>query len=247
MLKQFFLLSLYFLFLITSCDNEGNGTVIEKPKSVSINKIMPLGASRVEGARPNFESFRYHLWTKLLDGSWEFDFIGTQSDLSSYPNHAGFSFDVDHEGRGGWTSGQILDGLPDWLVRTGNPDIVLFSSPAGNDALENLPYDQAIANIRTIIDTFQAANPNVTIIIEILAPARSDRMTPTLTDYFSKIKQDVSNIADEKTTNTSKVLPVDMASGFMDSFLADDVHYNDAGAAFVADQYYNVLVEVLEK
>ena len=29
------------------------------------------------------------------------------------------NFDIDHEGRGGWTSGEILDGLNDWLNQTG--------------------------------------------------------------------------------------------------------------------------------
>ncbi len=34
---------------------------------------------------------------------------------------------------------------------------------------------------------------------------------------------------------------VDMATGFSDALLADEVHYNQAGAGFVADRYYPVL------
>ena len=105
---------------------------------------MSLGASRVEGERPNFESYRYELWKKLIDNNFTFDFIGTQSDNSKYPSFLGFNFDIDHEGRGGWTSGDILEGLEGWLKQTGSPDFVLLSSPGGNDALEGLSYSDLL-------------------------------------------------------------------------------------------------------
>ena len=73
------------------------------------------------------ESYRYELWKLLVDDEWSFDYLGTQEYLANYPDHSGLSFDNDHEGRGGWTSGQILSGLPDWLEQTGEPDIVLFA------------------------------------------------------------------------------------------------------------------------
>ena len=67
---------------------------------------MPLGASRVQGNRPEYESFRYELWKDLIDNDWTFDFIGTQTDEATYPIYNNLSFDLDHEGRGGWTSRQ---------------------------------------------------------------------------------------------------------------------------------------------
>ncbi len=245
MTNKFFLLVLVLFFGCSSCDKEDDGGPITP--SSSINKIMPLGASRVEGARPAFESYRYSLWQQLLDGGWEFDYIGTERDEATYPEYAGARFDADHEGRGGWTSGEILDGINGWLDQAGAPDIVLFSSPGGNDALQGLSYDQAITNINGIIDAIQAANPNVTILIEQLAPARSDLMTGILATYFDQMQQDVVSIASEQTTATSQVLTVNMATGFMDSFLADDVHYNEAGANFIAERYYDVLVTVLKQ
>lgn len=232
-------------FLIFGTGIKANDST-PKPQSNSINKILLLGASRVEGARPEFESYRYKLWKDLKENNWTFDFIGTQSDNASYPTFNKQTFDHDHEGRGGWTSGQIYSGINDWLNDTGSPDIVLFSSPGGNDALEGLPYEQAVANIISIIDTLQANNPNVTIIIEQMAPGRSDIMTPKLTDFFEKLQQEVLNIARNKTTSTSQVISVDMFTGFNDHLLADDVHYNEAGAEFIATRYYEVLENVLE-
>ncbi|MFT7420071.1 MAG: lysophospholipase L1-like esterase [Arcticibacterium sp.] len=232
------------LVIFISCDKDN---LTPKIQSNSLNKIMSLGGSRVEGNRPAYESFRYELWKDLIENSWTFDYIGTQTDQASYPMFNDRSFDLDHEGRAGWTSGQILDGLNDWLAETGVPDIVLFSSPGGNDALEGLPYNQAIANINGIVNALQNANPNVTIIIEQLAPARSDLMTIELTTYFNRLKQDIPAITSDNSTTSSEVIALDMFSDFTDSLLVDDVHYNEAGAGFIASRYYRVLKNILEE
>lgn len=233
------------VLLFNACDKDGGTN--PKPQSTSINKILPLGASRVEGARPEFESYRYELWVDLKENNWTFDFIGTQSDNAAYPSLNNSNFDIDHEGRGGWTSRQILSGISDWLNETGSPDIVLFSSPGGNDILQGQDYDQTISNINAIIDVLQVNNPNIIIIIEQPAQGRSDFMTPQLTDAFNRMQEDVLTIAEQQSTATSQVIPVDMFTGFGDSLLADDVHYNEAGADFIATRYYNQLVNVLEK
>ena len=229
---------------LSACNNDD--VTIPKPQSNSINKIRPLGASRVEGARPDYESYRYELWKDLKENNWTFDFIGTQTDEASYPDFESNNFDQDHEGRGGWTSGEILNGLDNWLYETGSADIVLLSAPGGNDALQGLPYAQAVSNINAIIDRLQAANPNITIIIEQMAPGRSDIMTPQLTDFFEQMQTEVLTMASSHTTATSQVLAIDMFTGFNDGLLADDVHYNDEGAVFIANRYYNVLVMLLE-
>ncbi len=216
------------------------------PVSDSINKIMPLGASRVEGARPEYESFRYELWKLLQLNDWEFDFIGTQADLASYPTFQDSTFDQDHEGRGGWTSQDILEEINGWLTVTGPPDVVLFSSPGGNDALQGLSYQRVIANINGIIDAIQDTNPEVTIIIEQLAPGHSEIMNGELQQYFDQIQADLPDIAQSQSTSSSRVIVVDMFTGFTDDLLADDVHYNEAGAKFIAERYYAVLEGVLQ-
>ncbi|MDG1333942.1 MAG: GDSL-type esterase/lipase family protein [Crocinitomicaceae bacterium] len=229
--------------LLVSCKKENTEP---KPQSTSINKIMPLGASRVEGDSPSYESYRYELWKKLLDGNYTFDYIGTMSDQASHSDYNGQTFDVDHEGRGGWTSSQILAEIEGWLTKSGAPDIVLLSSPGGNDALNGEPYSQAISNVNAIIDKLQAANPNVTIIIEQMAPAHSSAMTSTLTSYLDQMQTDIPALASQQSTSISQVIVVDMQTGFSDSFLADDVHYNAAGANFIASRYFDALTNVLE-
>lgn len=239
-------LTLYFpiiALLLSTCDSDG-GTI----QSDSINTILPLGASRVEGAQPAFESFRYELWKDLIDGGWTFDYIGTRSDPASYPAYNGLNFDRDHEGRGGFTAPEILSELRGWLEpgsREVAPDIVLFSSPGGNDALQNLPYASTLAGINGIIDLLQEANPEVTILMELIAPGRSDFMTAEMTAYFDRLNQELPTIATQQSTASSSVIVVDMVTGFSDSLLADEVHYNEAGAVFVAQRYYQVLQGIL--
>ena len=214
--------------------------------NTTINKIMALGASRVEGNRPQYESFRYETWKDLIENNYSIDFIGTQNDPGSYPVVENLNFDPDHQGRGGWTSGDILDQLESDLDMAGTPDIVLFSSPGGDDGLQNLPYDEAIGNINEIIDILQEVNPNVTLIIEQMAPGRTDIMTEELLNYFNQLQDEILIIAKNKATTTSQVIAVDMFSGFTDAMLADDVHYNTKGAMFIAQRYYDVLTQVLE-
>ena len=241
-MKKLLLLCSLLIFTCSSGDSSG---YFSDPNNSSVTKIMPLGASRVEGERPNYESYRYYLWEKLKENNFVFDFIGTQSDEATYPSFNGENFDVDHEGRGGWTSGDILDGLNDWLEQLETPDIVLISSPGGNDGLENLPFPQAVSNINLIINILQENNPSVTIIIEQMAPARSDIMTVELTNFFYQMQQEVLNISTNKSTQYSNVIAIDMFTGFNDDFLADDVHYNVDGAKFIAERYSELILNVI--
>ncbi len=240
---SFKLLLIIGLTTVLSCSSDENNSPTQQPGNGT--KIMPLGASRVEGARPEYESYRYELWKLLVDGGYEFDFIGTEIDNASYPDYNGLSFDVNHEGRGGISSGGILEEINIWLSNLGSvPDIVLFSSPGGNDGIDN--YTQTISNINAIIDILQEVNPNVTIYLELTAPPLSSLQTQEFLDYYNQAIQDIPIIAQQQTTSTSNVLTVDMMTGFNDSFLADDVHYNTAGASFIANRYYDLLKNILQ-
>ena len=235
--------------LLTGCQSDEldqiNANKEENTNDIP-NKIMPLGASRVQGLTPLFESYRFELWKDLIDGGWDFDYIGTETETGSYPDYENLSFDPDHQGKMSWTSEKIFEELESILHETGYPDIVLFSSPGGNDILDGLPYENVIENINDIIDLFQDRNPNIVILIEQLAPGKTSFMTPELTLIFDQAVLDVETIAQEQTDENSLVIPVNMFEGFVDSYLADDIHYNTEGAEFIAQRYYEVLENVLE-
>jgi hypothetical protein len=239
---------LFFVFFtISSCTSDDDKVISgECSPNEKGTKIMPLGASRVQGFPGVFESYRYELWKDLIDGGFEFDFVGNNEDLWQYASYKNYCFDNEHEGRGGWTAANINENIESWLTAVGDVDIVLFSSPGGNDALSGADFDGIVLNINTIIDKIQAHNSNMTIIIEQLAPGKTSFMTEEYTLLFAQMKTVITQIASSKTTATSEVVVVDMATGFTDDMLADDIHYNQAGAAFIAERYYNKLVPFLD-
>jgi len=245
-MKRSFIFVIIFFFLFLCCDKTENEAYCQTEANITKNTIMPLGASRVEGNSPDYESYRYELWKLITDAGFEFDFVGTNCDAADYPDFNLQSFDRNHSGFGGWTSNDILDNIEDWLNEISSPDIVLFSSPAGNDALENLNYDTAIENINDIIDIIQNKNQNVTIIIEQMAPAQSELMTIELRNFMNQLNDDLATIAASQTNASAQIIIVDMAHNFTDDFLADDVHYNEEGAKFVADNYFEILKDLLE-
>lgn len=73
----------------------------------------------------------------------------------------------------------------------------------------------------------------------------TDLMTLELTNYMTQLQKEVITIANEQSTSSSQIIPVDMYTGFTDSLLADDVHYNESGANFIALRYYDVLKDIL--
>ena len=209
------------------------------------NKILPLGASRVQGDPPNYHSYRYKLWKKLVENGWSVDFVGSQIDPKSYALVDNEEFDPNHEGHIGYTSGQILEELDDWMATVDTPNIVLFSSPGGNDALDFLPYDDAVDNIVDIVQKLQGYNPNVTIVIEKMAPGNTIAML-VLDDYYTRIQSDMDSLVNYLNTPTSNVVSIDMATGFDDDLLADPIHYNQQGASFISDRYYDILTTIME-
>ena len=247
-MKKNTLVFIYSIFIIFSCRNEASINEINSPSNPSTleNKIMPLGASRVDANRPYFESYRYELWKLLLSSELEFDYVGTQNDNSDYPLYLGETFDIDHEGRGGWTAEGILSEISNWLDNTDIPDIVLFSAPGGNDALAGVDYNTIISNVISIIEILQERNPNITIIIERPAPVHSSVMTGYINDYFVQLESDIEDLCLNQTTSSSQVTYVDMFTDFIDDYLADDLHYNQDGAKFIANKYYEVLIEILQ-
>lgn len=239
-------LLLFILLSISSCSKDDESENASKCVTIEKGtKIMPLGASRVQGFPGIFESYRYELWKDLVDGAFEFDFVGTNKDLWEYESHKNYCFDNEHEGSSGWTAAKINENIDTWLKSVGDVDIVLFSSPGGNDALGGADFNGIVANINAIIDKIQAHNPNITIIVEQLAPGKSSFMTDAYKLLFAQMKTVIAQIASSQTTSTSKVIVVDMATGFTDDMLADDIHYNKAGAEFIAERYYNKLVPLL--
>ncbi|MEM9487524.1 MAG: GDSL-type esterase/lipase family protein [Myxococcota bacterium] len=239
-------LTLVLSVLLGACGDDGGDDSIDPADaggSVDPNftglTILPTGDSRVEGARPNFESYRYELWKLLVANEWDFDLVGPLTDEASYPEFMGAAFDTDHAGVGGFTTTDILDSIDEF----GSPDVMLLGI-GGNDLLGGVTPTQAITNIEQIIDTMQGRNSAITIFLEQIAPGRSDFMTPESIALFNEFNSSVANLA---AGGDARVIIVDMTPDWTDEYMADEVHYSEAGAKVVAERYYAAMDAALDR
>lgn len=207
---------------------------------VLVNLFFIFSCKKQNNNENGYESYRYELWKMLIDNGYQFDLIGTQIDDGNYPDYLGNSFDRDHEGIGGIESEDLLSNLSEVLLNVPVPDLVLLCV-GGNDLLNGDDPSAPISNIHLIIDVLQNNNPNVTVFIEQIAPAREDAMNNELTNKITSFNNQIISVANNQSNNNSIVSPIDMYTNFSNSFFADDVHYNEQGANFVAGKYLNAI------
>lgn len=104
-----------------------------------------------------------------------------------------------------------------------------------------LSVSEIVENIGQIISALQARNDSVIILLEQIAPGKSEFMTPDLEAKFRQFNQQILSLETLQTNTNSKIIIIDMAQGWRDEYLADDVHYNQEGALVVAERYYQAI------
>jgi lysophospholipase L1-like esterase len=244
----FFPYTLIFLGLLcVSCKSKDPITLT----SNSEIQILTLGDSRVEGGRPTFESYRYELWKNLVTaGIQDFDFIGSIEDDGTFEDFKGLPFDLDHEGTGGATTDYTLE-IAQRLAKGGNVGDIVLLGIGGNDLVDEVnTVSQTLENINKIIDVLQSVNENVIIFLEQIAPSRSDFMTPELAAKIDEFNEGILVVAKNQNEpvegwtqpiTTSRVIPVTMGTDWKDEYMADEVHYNEAGGKVIADRYFTAM------
>ena len=190
-----------------------------------------------------YESYRYELWKKCIQYNYQIDFVGQQYDDGTYPNFMGASFDRDHEGIGGIESEGVLNNLEEVLLQSNHLDAVLLCI-GGNDLLGGDDPQTVIDNIGLIIEEIQNRFPNIIIFLEQIAPGNNEIMTNDFTKKLSEFNDLIYNTASTYSNQNSSVIAVDMSTNFTENLLADDVHYNQDGAVFIAEQYYSTISTV---
>jgi hypothetical protein len=207
-------------------------------------RIAPLGDS-ITQANVSHYSYRYNLWIKLVDAGADFDLVGSMdSNLwgnPSWPEHAGQSFDPDHEGHFGWEANEILAGRPGegrletWLQGY-TPDVVLMHLGT-NDAVHGQSTESTVSELEAIIDLLQVDNPQVVILLARLIPS-----TDTLGGAIPPLNAEMDGIADRKRTPLSRIIVVDQYTGFDPwADLYDAWHPNAQGEEKMAQRWFEAL------
>lgn len=209
-------------------------------------KIMPLGDSWTSG-HGGYASYRYDLWFYLKDAGFDVDFVGDLDETYHgvltirYPEYL-TTFDRDHSGYWGYQTHQLIS-----IGRIGSlshqPEIVLLWA-GGNDLWNH--GEAGVANarsgLREIIEDIRSVVPGITILLGQLTPYK-DRGG----GYVESLNSAIANLASELDSSQSPVILVDHATGFdIGSMTQDDnVHHNLAGEAWVAENWFEVLADLL--
>jgi lysophospholipase L1-like esterase len=241
---------IFLVLIVTAC--AGSVAVATAHADASV-KIMPLGDSITKGSVMTAEqarhpTYRYWLWNDLKKNGYDVDFVGSWR----MPNFPNVSFDQDNEGHGGYTSGEILHGVPDnpgepgalhdW-VQGYDYDMVLLLIGT-NDVLHGVPTDESAFNIMETITVLRQKNPRVTIFLATL---------PTATYYrqsLINLNQEIMHIADLATTPESRVILVDQYYGYdgvKDNQPPEYVHPTESGEKKIAKNWYDAITPYLSK
>jgi hypothetical protein len=235
------------------------GAPILDGQSQTIN-IQPLGNSITHASYPRY-SYRYYLWTKLLDDGFDFNFVGSMQDNKNgnpeWPMHMGQAFDQDHEGHSGWTTFDIWWGksnepdagkLSEWL-QDYTPDISLIhlgtndiNQGVQSNSITEVTVINNYINYRygTLINHLRAANPNIVIFVAQIIP-RNDSVRNYWTDFYNS---QLPTLQVSKYSSTSPIIIVDQNTGFdeiADTY--DGVHPNAAGEEKMAQRWRDAIID----
>ena len=207
-------------------------------------KILPLGDSITcglgSGTGFSFScsggGYRVPLFQKALADGKTITFVGsTRGGPSSVD---GAAFPASHEGHSGWTVSQIAGLVPTPALRDA-PHIVLLMAGT-NDMYNASSASGAPRRFEGLLDALIAELPEALVVVAQLTPinfAGSANIPPYNTALAS--------IVDARAQAGRHVLVVDMYGDFPPGQLADGVHPNNAGYAFMADMWYDAIAPYL--
>ncbi len=203
----------------------GGGSVSHVPRLGTALKILPFGDSITAST-----CYRARLAVLLDAGhSGDYDFLGSQSGDFG----CGSTYDMDHEGHGGYLITQHSGDFAGWA--SANPTDVVLLHFATNDVWNAVPTDNILAAYGQAVDEFRKNNANVTILVAKLIP-----FAPDGCDHcdVSPLNAAIPGWAASKATTTSPIVVVDQFTGYDASGdNRDQVHPNDSGSQKLADHW----------
>lgn len=211
-------------------------------------RILPLGNSITQADNEHL-SYRYVLWTRLVDLGIEVDFVGSTREhfggTPSYPSHAGRSFDPDHEGHWGWRADHILagrgsGGLAQWLGLY-DADIVLMHLGT-NDVFAGQDEAETLDELTQIVMQLRSDNPEVAILWALLIPTEDADIAASI----ASLNTQAAAVARALDSSESPVRVVDLNQGFdAAAWTYDGVHPSLVGETWMAERWLTAIQAIL--
>jgi len=219
-------------------------------------KILPLGDSNTRGypnQAPN-GGYRTRLWNLLNSSFSNLDFIGR---MASGPGE----IDRDHEGRGGFTIDELMDGggpmfqqptgvtLPDYgsieQALAGQPDVVLLMAGT-NDINQGDSPNTAIADLQNLLDRAVTAAPNTHFLVASINPNLSSESREANTaEYSNRINAEVVEPLANAGHLVSFVDIFNDAALEANDYQSDGYHLVSSGYDALADVWYDSLLTTI--
>jgi len=208
--------------------------------------ILPVGNSITQGDKSH-ASYRYPLWKMMMDNDINYTWTGSMngpwppadgsypglSPTSFQPPYKSRSFPTAHEGHWGWTVDQVLTELQaHWMPSyTCSPSCILVHLGT-NDVAQGQSLSSTVAELRSLIQVFQAAYPNSTTLLATPIPTCSAATYTILAPAIRKMGN-----------ASGRVFVVDMEPGFNglnsdSSDVYDGCHPNAAGEFKMATKWF---------
>ncbi|PHS36182.1 MAG: hypothetical protein COB07_12605, partial [Sulfurovum sp.] len=195
-------------------------------------RIMPLGDSITKGLiKPedpiNQSGYRGPLWSKLLDGGYNFDLVGSFSSGENYDP----SFDSDHQGKNGRTTAELNDRI-DTYLDTEDPQIILLHIGTNDIGKPEYSLTSSTNNVKSIVDKIYAHDPSIKILLaRIINRQDYDPDTTAFNDSVAAMASD--HIADIDIVDMEDDAGIDYTID-----MSDLEHPNDSGYTKMADLWY---------
>jgi len=220
-----------------------SGTLRLRPDFPAGARIMPLGDSITSGKGGTNAGYRGPLYSVLADAGYNFQFVGSlNSDPGTLPTAP--VNQTYHEGHGGWKTGDVAkgilrgvktvaDGGYGWL--TANPDIVLLHIGTNNVGSDEA---QSVLDVSGTLDQIHHQRPTATTYVAQIIPKKSGAA------WIKKYNLDLAGLVADKQAAGYSVFLVDMHTNYPPGTQPDGVHPDDAGYAWMAEQWRRGLLTV---
>lgn len=210
--------------------------------AAGVVRIMPLGDSITRGGGAGDTTppelrvgYRQSLQAKLAADGFTVDFVGSEQSGPSV-------MDRDHEGHAGWTTSQILAGLPSWLDAA-QPDVVLLLIGANDLAASQDPINQVIPatnRVAQILDIIESRGART-----LVAPTTVLNVEgrPEYTQASLSYNDQIHALVAQRQNTGHPVSWVPMVWTF--DLLAGSVHPSPAGYEVLATAWADALRTLL--
>lgn len=188
--------------------------------------------------------WRALFWQKLKAASIEsFDMVG---GVTEGPDCGVAGYDKDLQAQ----SGIIVTNLTaqqfaGWY--TAHPPDAVLAHFGGADLLQNMPLDGVMQGFELALQQARQVNPQVRFLLAQHTPMSSAGCNDC-EHTVPELNQRIASWATQRSTATSPVIPIDLATGVDPATdTSDGVHLNMSGSAKVADRFFAAIAPFFGK